>query len=194
METGLRQVSAGPNGSVEVCSGPFIAGSCSQIALRPDRAKTFAHRHESASPSQVSAPPARGPSVLTLRPPLPLIAAHADQAVGDRGNVPDQQKRGRPRPLPGPPLPSLVPTHHPGHARHRLPRHHPRHRSQKRGPTANHDELIPLSSNEIRRLLAALAFAPISNLARIMTWSHWRRRRQHQARACHYRRRGHRPP
>jgi hypothetical protein len=27
-----------------------------------------------------------------------------------------------------------------------------------------------------------------------LTWSNWRRRRQHPARTCHYRRRGHRPP
>jgi hypothetical protein len=28
----------------------------------------------------------------------------------------------------------------------------------------------------------------------VIGWSIWRRRCQHQARVCHYRRRGHRPP
>jgi hypothetical protein len=54
--------------------------------------------------------------------------------------------------------------------------------------------LIPFSSNEIRRLLATLVLAPVACITAAITWSNWRRRRQHQARACHYRRRGHRPP
>ena len=66
-----------------------------------------------------------------------------------------------------------------------------------RGPTIDPggDELIPLSVNEIgRRLLAATVLAPVHCLTHILNWSHWRRRRQHQARACHHRRWGHRPP
>jgi hypothetical protein len=54
--------------------------------------------------------------------------------------------------------------------------------------------LIPLSANEIRRLLAALALSPLTRIDQILHWSDWRRERQHQARTCHYRRRGHRPP
>jgi hypothetical protein len=54
--------------------------------------------------------------------------------------------------------------------------------------------LIPLSANEIRRLLAALALSPLTCIDQILHWSDWRRERQHQARTCHYRRRGHRPP
>jgi hypothetical protein len=49
-------------------------------------------------------------------------------------------------------------------------------------------------TNEIRRLLAALALAPARTVESVIGWSIWRRRRQHQARTCHYRRRGHRPP
>ena len=56
------------------------------------------------------------------------------------------------------------------------------------------DELIPLTANEIRRLLAHLALAPIHGLDRRLSWSRWRRRRQYQARRCHYRRRGETPP
>ena len=54
--------------------------------------------------------------------------------------------------------------------------------------------LIRLSAGEIRRLLVALALHPSTSLDTILSWSTWRRRRQHQARACHYRRRGDRPP
>lgn len=35
---------------------------------------------------------------------------------------------------------------------------------------------------------------PRTSSRTLLRWSHWRRRRQYQARACHYRRRGHRPP
>lgn len=66
---------------------------------------------------------------------------------------------------------------------------------KKGGPPAQHDDkLIPLSANEIRRLLAHTVLAPAHRLAHLLRWSHWRRHRQHQARTCHYRRRGHRPP
>jgi len=54
--------------------------------------------------------------------------------------------------------------------------------------------LIQLSGNEIRRLLAALAFTPLTCIDHVMHWSTWRRERQQQARDCHYRRRGERPP
>jgi hypothetical protein len=54
--------------------------------------------------------------------------------------------------------------------------------------------MIPLSGNEIRRLLATLVLAPVACVTSAITWSNWRRRRQHQARTCHYRRRGQRPP
>lgn len=64
----------------------------------------------------------------------------------------------------------------------------------KKGAAAiDHDQLIHLSSNEIRRLLAHFALTPADCLTHIMAWSRWRRRRQHQPRACHYRRRGHPP-
>src|ERR687894_69671 len=87
--------------------------------------------------------------------------------------LPDRQERSRARPLPGPHLQGLVRPHHPGPARRRLPRHHPRPRTpgrsgRKRGSpissggdhTSDGDELIPLTANEIRRLLAHLVLAP----------------------------------
>jgi hypothetical protein len=38
-----------------------------------------------------------------------------------------------------------------------------------------------LSSNEIRRLLATLVLAPVTCAQTVLSWSIWRRRRQHQA-------------
>jgi hypothetical protein len=44
---------------------------------------------------------------------------------------------------------------------------------------------------EIRRLLIALMIRHAPEPAHVWAWSTWRRRRQHQARHAHYRRRGH---
>lgn len=56
-------------------------------------------------------------------------------------------------------------------------------------PTAEQpDHLIPLTRNEIRRLLAADQTPPI-DLNRCLRWSTWRRRHQATARASHYKRR-----
>jgi SRSO17 transposase len=57
---------------------------------------------------------------------------------------------------------------------------------------ADHDQqegLIPLTRNEIRRLLSQLLDRSRRALAAIATWSRWRRRHQARAMACHYRRR-----
>ena len=50
--------------------------------------------------------------------------------------------------------------------------------------------MIALTVPEIRRLVAALIVRPPDDPAHIQAWSHWRRRRQYQARLSHYRRRG----
>ncbi|MFI1606997.1 IS701 family transposase [Streptomyces griseofuscus] len=49
------------------------------------------------------------------------------------------------------------------------------------------DSLIPLTGNEIQHLFAAL-ISPAHDLAHRLRWSHWRRRHQARARACHYQR------
>ncbi|MGI8859710.1 MAG: hypothetical protein ACR2HO_06110, partial [Rubrobacteraceae bacterium] len=49
-------------------------------------------------------------------------------------------------------------------------------------------ELIPLTVPEVRRLLLMLA-RPASERSFRLHWSKWRRRRQADARRCHYRRR-----
>ena len=100
--------------------------------------------------------PGRG-RVLAAGPPLhhrpdrprllPVLRLGHDEAgrpgrggrdpVGDRGVLPERQRRGRPGPVPGPPLRRLVPPHHPGDARPRLPHHHPSRRraaAEKGGP------------------------------------------------------------
>jgi hypothetical protein len=51
------------------------------------------------------------------------------------------------------------------------------------------DGLIPLTCNEIARLINRLIVEPIRSLTHILRWSHWRRRHQHRARTSHYRRR-----
>lgn len=54
--------------------------------------------------------------------------------------------------------------------------------------------LIPLTRNEIRRLLVAFVIRPVANITHRLNWSNWRRRHQHRARASHYRQRGTTPP
>jgi SRSO17 transposase len=48
--------------------------------------------------------------------------------------------------------------------------------------------LIALTCNEIRHLLTKLITEPNRRLTDPIAWSYWRRRHQHHARACHYRR------
>jgi hypothetical protein len=50
--------------------------------------------------------------------------------------------------------------------------------------------MIGYTLPEIRRLLISLVQACAPDPERVWCWSRWRRRRQHQARLCHYRRRG----
>jgi SRSO17 transposase len=47
---------------------------------------------------------------------------------------------------------------------------------------------IPLTRNEIARLLAALVIQPPRDTWHRLRWSAWRRRHQHRARTCHYQR------
>lgn len=49
--------------------------------------------------------------------------------------------------------------------------------------------MIPLSSNEIRRLFGSMARLGRDRMTAVLRWSRWRRRRQAQARASHYRKR-----
>jgi hypothetical protein len=54
-------------------------------------------------------------------------------------------------------------------------------------------DLIGLTCNEVQHLFAALLAQPTGNLGHRRRWSVWRRRRQHRARACHYRRQATQP-
>ncbi|QER90486.1 hypothetical protein F3L20_33150 (plasmid) [Streptomyces tendae] len=54
-------------------------------------------------------------------------------------------------------------------------------------------QLIHLSLAEIRRLITRLTNRRPTPVEHILHWSTWRRRRQHQARTSHYKRRGHSP-
>lgn len=50
--------------------------------------------------------------------------------------------------------------------------------------------MIGYTVPEIRRLLTSLLQPHIPDPRRVWAWSRWRRRRQYQARTCHYRQRG----
>lgn len=107
---------------------------------------------------------------------------HIALALGDRGSLPDRQERMRPRSVRGPSLSGLVPAHHTGHARPRLPgrRRSPDNRKGGRGddPTST----IRFTVAEIRRLLDTLMPRPTPRLGAVihaLNWSLWRR--PHQA-------------
>ncbi|PJM80225.1 hypothetical protein C0R01_31680 [Streptomyces albidoflavus] len=53
--------------------------------------------------------------------------------------------------------------------------------------------MISLTVPEIRRLITGLTQPVHRSIAHVLHWSRWRRRRQHQARTSHYKRRGHSP-
>jgi SRSO17 transposase len=55
--------------------------------------------------------------------------------------------------------------------------------------TAGPRQGIPLTVPELRRLVYALLLAPQRDSGRTLAWSRWRRRKQHQARQSHYRKR-----
>ena len=52
---------------------------------------------------------------------------------------------------------------------------------------------IPLTRNEIGRLLSTLIIRPIQDIWHRLRWSDWRRRHQHRARTCHYLRQAREP-
>lgn len=56
------------------------------------------------------------------------------------------------------------------------------------------DRLIRLSVPEVWKLLLSLIWNFLPSVERVLGWSVWRRRHQHRARECHYRKRGARPP
>jgi hypothetical protein len=50
--------------------------------------------------------------------------------------------------------------------------------------------MIGYTLAELRRLLNSLVHARSPDPEGVWAWSRWRRKRQYQARQCHYRRRG----
>lgn len=50
--------------------------------------------------------------------------------------------------------------------------------------------MIGYTLPEIRRLLISLIQSHLPDPDHVWAWSHWRRKRQYQARVSHYRRRG----
>ena len=97
--------------------------------------------------------------------------------------------RGRARPVPGPHLARLVRPQHLVHARPGLAGRQPG-RGRKKGAGTSDPGMIGYTLPEIRRLLVSLIQRYVPDPGHVWAWSHWRRRRQYQARLCHYRRRG----
>jgi len=54
--------------------------------------------------------------------------------------------------------------------------------------------MVPLTRNEIARLAGAVIIQPGRDARGRLRWSAWRRRHQHTAQACHYRRQAARDP
>lgn len=62
--------------------------------------------------------------------------------------------------------------------------------ARKKGAGTSDPGMIGYTLPEIRRLLNSLIQRYAPDPGRVWSWSRWRRRRQYQARLCHYRRRG----
>jgi hypothetical protein len=106
-----------------------------------------------------------------------------------RGVFPASQKRGRAGSLPGPLLAGLACPYHLVHAGPGLARGQPG-PGRKKGVGTSDPDMIGYTLPEIRRLLIKLIQARAADPERVWSWSRWRRRRQYQARLCHYRQRG----
>jgi SRSO17 transposase len=153
-------------------------------AWRPGRGHWLLARRSIARPSEIAYFVCYGPRRSTLVD-LAWIA-------GSRWRIEECFQQGQDRrrlgPLPGPHLAGLVRPHHPLDARPGLAvsREIP---YRKGGNT--HPGMINYTLPEIRRLLTHLVLRPAHPAEHHWSWSTWRRRRQHQARHSHYRRRGH---
>ena len=54
--------------------------------------------------------------------------------------------------------------------------------------------MVRVSVPEVRKLLLRLVWAFVPSAEQVLAWSVWRRRHQHRARACHYKKRMAKPP
>jgi hypothetical protein len=136
--------------------------------------------------------PGRDRLLRLLRPPPrhpggPGLGRREPLARG--GVLPAGQGRGRAGPLPGPLPAGVVCPHHLVHARAGLARGQ-QSPGRKRGIGTSDPGMIAYTLPEIRRLLINLIQSCAPDPQRVWSWSTWRRRRQYQARICHYRRRG----
>jgi hypothetical protein len=114
------------------------------------------------------------------------VGTGGGDALDDRGELPTGQG-DRARPVRGAAVGRMVPAHHPLLAGPRLPRGDPR-QSRDRCKRGNAGSLIPVTVPEVRRLLAMLLLSRELQQHRLH-WSHWRRKRQAEARRSHYQRR-----
>jgi hypothetical protein len=126
----------------------------------------------------------RAPPVQHRRPGL-----DRGQPLAHRGMRAAGQGRGRARPVPGAHLARLVRPRHLVHARPGLARRQ-QGPGSKKGAGDGEAGMIGYTVPEIRRLLISLVQRYVPDPRHIWSWSRWRRRRQYQARICHYQRRG----
>ena len=122
--------------------------------------------------------------------PLSTLVRVARAALGHRGELPDHQEPHRPRRTPGPHLDVLAPLDDSGHARQSIPRRAHRQRpchASTRGPAD------PAHPRRATSSFLALTHAGMRahDLAHRLSWSRWRRRDQHRARAGHHQGRAH---
>ena len=174
-------VGAGAHGPREYPLGPDPS---------PDRMEAWTRVLAAGSPLH------RRPRLSSPTMPATVPAAPAwptwpgpRQPLACGGVLPAGQGRGRARSLPGPNLAGLVCPHHLVDARAGLARGQ-QGPGRKRGTGTSDPGMIGYTLPEIRRLLISLIQACAPDPERVWSWSRWRRRRQHQARLCHYRRRG----
>ncbi|MGX1117396.1 SRSO17 transposase [Streptomyces ambofaciens] len=156
---------------------------------RPDRRHWVIARRSVARPQEISYYIAYCPAGTTLDD---LIRIAGSRWAIEECFQSAKQECGPGR-LPGPPLSRMAPPHDPRHGRPRLPDRPASPRAGYRESRNGSSQLIHLSLAEIRRLITRLTNRRPTPVEHILHWSTWRRRRQHQARTSHYKRRGHIP-
>ena len=88
----------------------------------------------------------------------------------------------------------MEPAREPQPARLGGRRGHPVPVAKGRGAEERGDRLVRLSVPNVRKLLLRVVWSALPEADRVLAWSAWRRRHEHRARACHYRKRKAKPP
>ena len=182
----------GPGLAADLGRGRGARPARVRLGADPGPARVEARPRALAAGPPVAQRPGRDRLLRLLRaPPLQHRGPGLGrgQQLAHRGVLPAGQGRGRARSVPGPHLAGLVRPHHLVHARPGLAGRQPG-PGPKKGIGTSDPGMIGYTLPEIRRLLISLVQACAPDPGHVWSWSRWRRRRQYQARLCHYRRRG----